>query len=141
MLGIPFFADQRFNARKMELSGIGLTISFEDLSNNSLLKAINELLYNSKYKKSMLKMSTLSMDEPETPIERLIWWTEYVVRHKGTTHMRSAALDLEWYQYLLLDIVVFLLLIFLIIIFILYHSLRLIYKYLLKVTAMKSKND
>ncbi|KAJ9584429.1 hypothetical protein L9F63_021222, partial [Diploptera punctata] len=46
----------------------------------------------------------LSRDEPETSLERLIWWTEYVLRHKGAKHLRSAALDLHWYQYLLLDV-------------------------------------
>jgi glucuronosyltransferase len=34
-----------------------------------------------------------------------VFWTEYVIRHKGATHMRSAVLDLAWYQYFLLDII------------------------------------
>jgi glucuronosyltransferase len=34
-----------------------------------------------------------------------VFWTEYVIRHKGAAHMRSAALDLTWYQYFLLDVI------------------------------------
>jgi glucuronosyltransferase len=34
-----------------------------------------------------------------------VFWTEYVIRHKGAPHMRSAALDLAWYQYFLLDVI------------------------------------
>jgi glucuronosyltransferase len=34
-----------------------------------------------------------------------VFWTEYVIRHKGAPHMRSAALDLTWYQYFLLDVI------------------------------------
>jgi glucuronosyltransferase len=34
-----------------------------------------------------------------------VYWTEYVIRHKGAPHMRSAALDLAWYQYFLLDVI------------------------------------
>jgi glucuronosyltransferase len=34
-----------------------------------------------------------------------VFWTEYVIRHKGAHHMRSAALDLTWYQYFLLDVI------------------------------------
>jgi glucuronosyltransferase len=33
-----------------------------------------------------------------------IFWTEYIIRHKGASHLRPAILDLVWYQYLLLDI-------------------------------------
>jgi glucuronosyltransferase len=34
-----------------------------------------------------------------------VFWTEYVIRHKGAPHMRSAVLDLAWYQYFLLDVI------------------------------------
>jgi glucuronosyltransferase len=34
-----------------------------------------------------------------------VFWTEYVIRHKGAPHMRSAVLDLTWYQYFLLDVI------------------------------------
>jgi glucuronosyltransferase len=52
-----------------------------------------------------------------------VFWTEYVIRHKGAAHMRSAARDLTWYQYYLLDVIavltlaagMFLLLVYLII--------------------------
>jgi glucuronosyltransferase len=46
-----------------------------------------------------------------SPLNTAIFWTEYVIRHGGATHMRSAALDLAWYQYLLLDVIAFLLVI------------------------------
>ena len=38
-------------------------------------------------------------------MEQAVYWTEYVIRHKGAPHLRSAVLDLAWYQYLLLDVV------------------------------------
>jgi len=34
-----------------------------------------------------------------------VYWTEYVIRHKGAPHLRSAVLDLAWYQYFLLDVI------------------------------------
>jgi glucuronosyltransferase len=34
-----------------------------------------------------------------------VFWTEYVIRHKGAPHMRSAVLDLARYQYFLLDVI------------------------------------
>jgi hypothetical protein len=44
-------------------------------------------------------------DRPQTPLETAIFWTEYVIRHGGAPHLRSAELDLTWYQYLLLDVI------------------------------------
>jgi len=34
-----------------------------------------------------------------------VYWTEYVIHHKGAPHLRSAELDLAWYQYFLLDVI------------------------------------
>jgi glucuronosyltransferase len=57
------------------------------------------------------KMSALSKDEPQISLARAVWWAEYVIRHKGAKHLRSAVLDLVWYQYLLLDVAAFLFLV------------------------------
>jgi glucuronosyltransferase len=46
-----------------------------------------------------------------SPLSTAIFWTEYVIRHGGAPHMRSAALDLAWYQYLLIDVIAFILVI------------------------------
>jgi glucuronosyltransferase len=43
-------------------------------------------------------------DQPETPLQRAIYWTEYVLRYDGAPQMRSASLDLTWYQRNLLDV-------------------------------------
>jgi glucuronosyltransferase len=37
-------------------------------------------------------------------LDTAIYWSEYVIRHKGAPHLRSASRDLCWYQYLLLDV-------------------------------------
>lgn len=39
-----------------------------------------------------------------TGLEKAVWWTEYVLRHKGAKHLRSGAIDLPLYQYFLLDV-------------------------------------
>ena len=43
-------------------------------------------------------------DRPMTPLQTAIYWTEYVLRHKGAPYLRTAGADLPWYQYLLLDV-------------------------------------
>lgn len=45
-----------------------------------------------------------------SPAQSVVYWTEYVVRHKGASHMKYRGLDLEWYQYYLLDVIAVILL-------------------------------
>jgi glucuronosyltransferase len=95
-----------------------------------------------RYRNNIKKMSTLSKDEPERSLNRAVWWAEYVLRHNGAKHLRSAALDLTWYQYFLLDIVVILFLLLTITILILYLFLKNVYKYLIaKDYKVKCKHD
>lgn len=46
------------------------------------------------------------------PLETAIYWVEYVARHKGAPFMRSAAVGMPLYKYLLLDVIAFLLAVF-----------------------------
>jgi glucuronosyltransferase len=39
-----------------------------------------------------------------SPMDTAIYWTEYVIRHRGAPHMRTAGADLPLYKYLLLDV-------------------------------------
>jgi len=37
-------------------------------------------------------------------MDKAIFWTEYVLRHKGAKHLKSAGADLKWFQLHLLDV-------------------------------------
>lgn len=43
-------------------------------------------------------------DRERKPIDTAVYWTEYVIRHRGAPHLRVAGLDLPWYKYYLLDV-------------------------------------
>ena len=43
----------------------------------------------------------------DRPLDRAVWWIEYAIRHPGLGHFRSPVHDLAWHEYLMLDIVVF----------------------------------
>lgn len=57
-----------------------------------------------------MRRSRIMHDKPMKPLERAVFWVEYVLRNNGAYHFRSNALDLQWYQYLLLDVVGFIIL-------------------------------
>lgn len=40
----------------------------------------------------------------ETPLERAVYWTEYVLRHNGTRHLQLSSRHLTWYQRNLIDV-------------------------------------
>lgn len=67
-----------------------------------------------------------------SPTESVVFWTEYVLRHKGAPHLKSHALNLTWYQYFLVDIIATLLFVLAVIILVSYICLKKLYEYTFK---------
>lgn len=44
-------------------------------------------------------------DQPEKPIDRAVWWTEYILRHPNPTHLLSPVRKLGFLRSNLFDIV------------------------------------
>lgn len=59
----------------------------------------------------MKQVSNLMRDQFESPVQRAVYWIEYVIRHRGVHHLRSPTRDLSVYQQSLIDVIVFLVLI------------------------------
>ena len=59
----------------------------------------------SRYKENVQKLSVLHKDRPVDPLDLSVYWTEYVMRHKGAKHLKSAVHDLSWIQYFCLDVI------------------------------------
>jgi hypothetical protein len=53
------------------------------------------------------KRSKLLRDQPDHPLDRAIYWTEYVLRHKGAYHLQSPAKEYGFVQYYLIDVAIF----------------------------------
>lgn len=60
-------------------------------------------------------------DRPEHPLTSAVYWTEYVIRHNGAPHLRSAARDLNFVEYYSIDVLTFLSLIILYLMYVLYR--------------------
>ncbi|KAF5269280.1 hypothetical protein FQR65_LT02581 [Abscondita terminalis] len=99
MVGIPFFSDQFQNVRKMVAKGMGLSVDHQSLNKNDLKTKMLEVIENSKYKEKVIEIGTLIQDQPMTGLEKVVWWTEYVLRHKGARHLRSPFLDVPEYTF------------------------------------------
>ncbi|DAA28626.1 TPA: UDP glucuronosyltransferase 2 family, polypeptide B17-like isoform 2 [Bos taurus] len=109
MVGIPLFADQPDNIAHMKAKGAAVSLDLETMSTRDLLNALNEVINNPSYKKNVMWLSSIQRDQPMKPLDRAVFWIEFVMRHKGAKHLRPAAHDLTWYQYHSLDVIGFLL--------------------------------
>jgi glucuronosyltransferase len=76
------------------------------------------------FQKNIKQLSWIFRDRPQSPLDTAIFWTEYVIRHGGASHLRSAALDLAWYQYMLLDVSLTLAVTFVLITFVLFLIIK-----------------
>ncbi|XP_038615660.1 UDP-glucuronosyltransferase 2A2-like isoform X8 [Tachyglossus aculeatus] len=109
MVGIPMFADQPDNIAHMKAKGAAVEVDFSRMTTNDLLGALNTVINEASYKESALRLSQIHHDQPMKPLDRAVFWIEFVMRHKGAKHLRPASHSLTWYQYHCLDVVAFLL--------------------------------
>ncbi|CAG7833787.1 unnamed protein product [Allacma fusca] len=99
-----FLRDQPSNMLKAAKKGFALPpLEFGDLTEEILLNAINEALDNPSYAETAKRLSNIFRDQQTKPLDRGVFWVEYVLRHKGAVHLRSAARDLNYIQYFSLD--------------------------------------
>ena len=59
---------------------------------------------NPLYQSSVDQLSDLILDQPQHPLDRAVWWLEYLLRHPHNTSMKPHTHNLYWFQYFLLDV-------------------------------------
>ncbi|KAM4854659.1 UDP-glucuronosyltransferase 2B31-like [Thomomys bottae] len=109
MVGIPLFGDQPDNIVRVQAKGAAVQLDFTTFSSKDLLNALTTVINNPSYKENAMRLSRIHHDQPVKPLDRAVFWVEFVMRHKGAKHLRPAALDLNWFQYHSLDVIGFLL--------------------------------
>ncbi|KAK7830857.1 hypothetical protein U0070_018401, partial [Myodes glareolus] len=109
MIGIPLFGEQHDNIAYIVAKGAAISLDFRTMKRGNLLNALEAVIDNPFYKKNAMGLSTIHHDQPIKPLDRAIFWIEFVMRHKGAKHLRPLAHNLTWYQYHSLDVIGFLL--------------------------------
>ncbi|KAF2367396.1 UDP-glucuronosyl/UDP-glucosyltransferase [Trinorchestia longiramus] len=97
ILGLPVFADQGSNMHKSTTDGIAETIDWDDLTEDLLLSTIKKMLTNSSYQETVNRRSLVMRDQPLSPQDTVVYWTEYVIRHGGAPHLQSPVRTMPWY--------------------------------------------
>ncbi|XP_012579479.1 PREDICTED: UDP-glucuronosyltransferase 2B31-like isoform X2 [Condylura cristata] len=109
MVGVPLFADQPDNIAHMMAKGAAVRVDFQQMSSTDLLNALKKVINDPSYKENVMKLSRIQRDQPMKPLDRAVFWIEFVMRNKGAKHLRPASHDLTWAQLHSLDVIGFLL--------------------------------
>ncbi|XP_037543892.1 UDP-glucuronosyltransferase 1A5 [Nematolebias whitei] len=107
VLGIPLFFDQYDNLLRLQERGAAKILQLVDINSHTFEESIREVLYEDSYRQNMQRLSRLHKDQPVSPMDKAIFWVEYVIRHKGARHLRTEAYKMPWYSYYCLDVLLF----------------------------------
>lgn len=110
ILGIPIFADQPSNMAAIEKDGWAVGCPLNEITEERFSLALHEILDNKTYYNEVKRISNLFRDRQQHPLDRAVYWVEYVIRHKGAKHMQSPAVHLNWFQLHSLDVIGFIVL-------------------------------
>lgn len=65
------------------------------------------LLISCRYRENVKRQSEKFNDRIVSPLNTAVYWVQYVLRHKdGLDQLKPASMELSWYQYLLLDVMI-----------------------------------
>lgn len=104
VLGITFSSNLEHYLLQIIKHDAGLVSNFDMESSAELLAKLEAFAITQRYQQNINKFNKILTDEPMRPVERAIWWIEYVLRNGGTQHLRHSWVKLSWMQYLLLDV-------------------------------------
>ena len=108
MIGFPMWTDQLYNCPRLNYHGYGICLDTTTFKGEHLVSAVNNILENASCAENIRKASKIFRGNPMTPQQRALYWIEHVMKNGGK-HLHSHALDMPWYQYLMLDIACFVL--------------------------------
>ena len=97
-------SEQLYNARRVIEKGFAVGLDIRTFTSENLLAAITEVLENPVYSQNIAKASEMFKNQPDHPLDVATYWVEHVLKY-GSDHLKSHALDLPWYQYLMVDVV------------------------------------
>ncbi|XP_026831375.1 UDP-glucuronosyltransferase 2B1-like [Ooceraea biroi] len=140
VVGMPFILEQRYEMEKLIAKGAGIRLDFNTLSMQSILNALEEIVYNKSYTENMKRLSNEYRDRSLPPLDLAIWSIEYVVRNPNG-NLASPIRSQSWMEKNLID--VYAILFFALVVKLLFDFfvLKMLYNYFCKSTPSKSRKD
>lgn len=97
------------NLKKSMEIGIAESYSLKNVNNVTFAESIKHARENKILTSDMNRFSKSFRDQPETPMERAVWWTEWLLRNPDSaSYLKNPALEMNVFQRQSIDIIVFL---------------------------------
>lgn len=106
VLGLPLLFDQFDNLHRLKVRGAARVVEANSLTKEDFLEALKDILETPSYRNNIQRLSELHHDQPMSPMDTAIFWTEYAIRNKGAAHLQSAGFGLPWYSYFCIDVAI-----------------------------------
>lgn len=142
-IAIPLFADQFRNVGLLEDKQVGIGLNLHELTAETLTKALNEIIYNEKYRKNAVKLSKIINNKPLSPRDRIMRYIKHsidFIDFDGSDNIDCLDLygrHLNYIQFYNLDVYLFLFLSLIVGMYSIYRVLLI----LLKLLKNKKKID
>ncbi|CAH1789803.1 unnamed protein product [Owenia fusiformis] len=132
VITIPIAVDQFKHSTQLTKRlkmGIELRMDHREITNTSLVEAILSVLEDPKYKENAKIASRLIQKNINKPRDVFLFWINYVIETNGAKHLVSKPLqDLSFFQYFMLDVLIFLAVILAVIVTIIFIIIRWIFR-------------
>jgi len=107
LLGIPLGNDQKPNLLRAKRAGYAEILEWDKISVDEFYNFVIKMLQEENVQQNLKIAHERFVDQKESPQERAVWWVEYLIRNGKTGFLKPYSLQLEWYQYHLLDVIAF----------------------------------
>ncbi|KAH8343683.1 hypothetical protein KR059_004434, partial [Drosophila kikkawai] len=103
VLGMPLFFDQFRNLDVLLEEGAALQVNIDSVTGKELKEAVNRLISDPGFQENSLAISERFRDQLNHPLDVAVYWTEYVLRHRGAHHLKVSPSHVKLVEYYSVD--------------------------------------
>ncbi|XP_042564028.1 UDP-glucuronosyltransferase 2B17-like isoform X2 [Clupea harengus] len=138
IVGLPIVFDQPDNLSRMVARGTAKVLDIATLDRAVFVETLRAVLYEPSYRENMQRLSRIHHDQPMKPLDRAIFWIEFVMRNGGAPHLRTQSFRMSWVAYHSIDVILTLLMALLLSVIIIFLAIKKCFSVLFK---KKVKSD
>ncbi|XP_063754354.1 UDP-glucuronosyltransferase 2A2-like [Eleginops maclovinus] len=139
LVGLPLMFDQHDNFFRMKERGVAQVLDIATVNKDNFLEVLKEVLYDPTYREKMRVLSNLHRDQPMKPLDKAMFWIEFVMRNKGAAHLRTESYKMSKIQYHSIDVVAFLLAVILLVFTVFIYAVKVLWQSLFSRSKVKSE--